>query len=114
MTIHIDINVGSLQIDTQPEDEPTTIIPTPPVGDDDPYDDDDDCSHENYSEVVTKKPTCEDDGEKTLTCDECGYQWTEVVDKLDHDYTVYVDENNHKCSRCGKLQYHEWKPIYDD
>ena len=47
-----------------------------------------------YAEVVTKAPTCTEDGERTLTCS-CGSTKTEVIPALGHD----VEDG--KCTRCG-------------
>ena len=106
--------MGGWQVKQKPPDSPSTIIPTPLSGDNDPYCEEHHCSHQNCSESIIKEPTCEEDGEKKVTCDDCGCHWIKVLNKLGHDYTVYVDVDNHKCSRCGKLQHHTWKPIYDD
>ncbi len=55
-----------------------------------------DPDHEhNYTEVVTKQPTCTEDGEKTYTCD-CGDSYTEVIPATGHHY---VDG---ECEHCGE------------
>lgn len=49
----------------------------------------------DYTVVITKEPTCTEDGEKTYTC-ECGDSYTEVIPKLGHNY---VDGS---CTNCGE------------
>lgn len=49
-----------------------------------------DPSHEHkYTETVTKKPTCTEAGEKTLTCD-CGDTKTEVIPATEHNWEPLV------------------------
>lgn len=48
-----------------------------------------------YTEEVTKKPSCTEDGEMTFTCI-CGDSYTEAID----NYGGHIDEdNNHLCDR---------------
>ncbi len=55
-----------------------------------------DPDHEhNYTEAVTKQPTCTEDGEKAYTCD-CGDSYTEVIPATGHHY---VDG---ECEHCGE------------
>ncbi len=42
------------------------------------------CTEHSYSVEETKAPTCTEDGEKTFTCDECGYSYTQAVAALGH------------------------------
>lgn len=49
----------------------------------------------DYTVVITKEPTCTENGEKTYTC-ECGDSYTEVIPKLGHNY---VDGT---CTNCGE------------
>ena len=79
------------------------------------------CQHEFTSEV-TIEPTCEDPGETTYTCSICGYQYTEQLAPLGHDWRLvgsypaeFDDEGNvteyaytlYECSRC-KEQYKDY------
>jgi len=69
-----------------------------------------DTSHiHNYTETITKEPTCTEDGEKTLTCD-CGNSIIESIPATGH-----VDENNDLvCDTCNTIMeghihsYGEW------
>lgn len=49
----------------------------------------------NYTETITKEPTCTETGEKTLTCD-CGDVKTETIPATEHNYV------NGACTNCGK------------
>lgn len=69
------------------------------------YGDDDKCTDcgelnpehkHNYTETITKEPTCTEDGEKKYTCD-CGDSYTEVIPATGHNY---VDG---KCEHCGEI-----------
>lgn len=79
------------------------------------------CQHEFTSEI-TIEPTCEEPGETTYTCSICGYQYTEQLDPLGHDWRLvgsypaeFDDEGNvteyaytlYECSRC-KEQYKDY------
>lgn len=68
------------------------------------YGDDDKCTDcgemnpehkHNYTETITKEPTCTEDGEKKYTCD-CGDSYTEVIPATGHNY---VDGT---CEYCGE------------
>lgn len=68
------------------------------------YGDDDKCTDcgelnpehkHNYTETITKEPTCTEDGEKKYTCD-CGDSYIEVIPATGHHY---VDG---KCDICGE------------
>ena len=62
----------------------------------------------SYTSTITTQPTCTETGIRTYTCD-CGYKYTETVNKLGHDYKQTVTnptctENGYttnKCSRCN-------------
>ena len=79
------------------------------------------CQHEFTSEI-TIEPTCEEPGETTYTCSICGYEYTEQLDPLGHDWRLvgsypaeFDDEGNvieysytlYECSRC-KEQYKDY------
>ena len=49
----------------------------------------------NYTETVTKEPTCTESGEKTYTCD-CGDSYTETLPAKGHHY------ENGECTECGE------------
>ena len=72
-------------------------------------------THDYDNGVVTKKPTCKEEGEKTYTCGECNHKKVEKLDKTtDHNYGKWteVDGTNHKhiCSVCQKEEtaVHTW------
>ena len=44
----------------------------------------------SYEGAVTTAPTCEEKGEKTFVCTECGDSYTEVLPALGHDYETVV------------------------
>lgn len=75
------------------------------------------CPH-NYSEKITKHPTCTSTGEKTLTCSICGESKTETIPATGHSYTETVVAPTtteqgytlHKCSVCGD----EYKDNFTD
>lgn len=62
----------------------------------------------NWNEgTITKKPTCKDEGIKTITCTDCGASKTEPVPVVDtHTWSKWskVDADTHKrvCSVCQK------------
>lgn len=74
------------------------------------------CEHVWDAGEVTKKATCQNEGEKTYTCEECGKTKKETTDKLDcNEDWILVDqslaetcteigltEGSH-CSRCGGI-----------
>ena len=71
--------------------------------------------HDYDNGVVTKKPNCKEEGEKTYTCGECNHKKVEKMDKTtDHSYGKWteVDGTNHKhiCSVCEKEETaaHTW------
>lgn len=55
----------------------------------------------NYTENITKEPTCTENGEKTLTCT-CGDSKTETIRALGHDYQPVSPEDSglERCTRC--------------
>ena len=60
--------------------------------------------HEHeYTEEITKKPTCTEEGEKTYTC-ECGYSRIESIDKTAHEY------ENGECKNCHEKEPGETDP----
>ena len=68
----------------------------------------------SYSETVTKKGTCTEDGLKTFTCSECGEYYTEVIPALGHNYSDWKTikgatcqeegEEQRICERCGEVE----------
>lgn len=66
-----------------------------------------------YTETVTKEPTCTEAGEKTFTCSACGDSYTESLDPLGHaaeketvvkEATCTEDgEKAYVCSRCNEV-----------
>ena len=55
--------------------------------------------------VVTKGATCTEPGEKTFTCAKCGYEKTETIPVIAHQYEWKHDETNHwqECSVCHDI-----------
>ncbi len=62
----------------------------------------------NYTVEVTKEASCTESGLKTYTCSKCGDTYTEMVEKLAHNYEAVVTEptctaagyTTHTCSVC--------------
>lgn len=52
-----------------------------------------DCEH-TYTSAVERESACTEPGLRTYTCTKCGHTYTELIDALDHDWTVtgHVDE----------------------
>lgn len=80
------------------------------------------CEHEYDDGVVTKEPTCTEEGEKTFTCSLCEETRTESVPKTEHTYKEEVTkeptfeeegEKTFTCEVCGD-QYTESIPVRDD
>ena len=53
------------------------------------------CDHD-YEENVTKEPTCDEAGEKTLTCSKCDHSYKEPIPPKGHQFV------NGVCSVCNK------------
>ena len=61
------------------------------------------CAEHTYGEAaVTKEATCTEAGEKTSVCTVCGFELTEEIAALGHNW------ENGKCSRCGIECAHEY------
>ena len=59
--------------------------------------------------VVTKAPTCGEDGEMTYTCSDCGKSYTEAIDATgEHSYEDGV------CTVCGKVVVQNWNIVLSD
>lgn len=80
------------------------------------------CEHEYDNGVITKEPTCTEEGEKTFTCSLCEETKIESVAKKSHTYKEEVtkeptfDEEGEKtftCKSCGD-SYTESIPVRDD
>ncbi len=86
-------------------DGPGTTTTTTTGGDPEPH------VHQ-YSEEITKAPTCTEAGTKTFTCS-CGDSYTEAIDKLSHTEEVLSAvaptctetglTEGKKCSECGTV-----------
>lgn len=90
------------------------------------------CNHDRYTSEITKEATCTTEGERTFTCSDCGYVWTETISATGvHDYTSVVTDptcteqgyTTHTCSECGDSYVdsyvdalgHDWgEPYYSD
>ena len=81
----------------------------------------------DYKETITKQPTCEEAGSKTLTCEACGDTKTEAIAALGHNKISYEAkaptctaigwEAYEKCSRCDYTTYKELSVVphnYDE
>lgn len=80
------------------------------------------CEHEYDNGVITKEPTCTEEGEKTFTCSLCEETKTESVAKKSHTYKEEItkeptfEEEGEKtfiCENCGD-SYTESIPVRDD
>lgn len=80
------------------------------------------CEHEYDKGEVSKKPTCAEEGEKTLTCTLCGETKTEPVKMKAHAYQQEIskeptfDEEGEEiftCEACGD-SYTKSIPVRDD
>ena len=68
------------------------------------------CEHQ-WGESITKEPTCQEEGEKTITCEICGQTKTEKIEKADHQYGEWIvakeptkdtnGERKRACIWCG-------------
>ena len=54
------------------------------------------CGH-NFKAKITKQPTCNSTGTRVLTCTECGYTYSETINKKSHDFS----NNSPTCKLCG-------------
>ncbi|MEA4911663.1 MAG: SGNH/GDSL hydrolase family protein [Oscillospiraceae bacterium] len=65
------------------------------------------CETHTYGEgKITKEATCVTDGVKTYTCSVCGYQKTEPIPALGHDYLEITEyKENPTCTKEGKHVY---------
>lgn len=79
-----------------------------------------------YTDEVTKQPTCTETGIRTYTCTMCGQSYTEEVPALGHDYHSEVTvpatctekgELTYTCSRCDStyteeiVSHHEYEEV---
>ena len=68
-----------------------------------------DALEHTYTAVVTKEPTCTEEGVKTFTCSECGKSYTEAIPTVAHRYEAVVTAptcdkmgyTTYTCSACG-------------
>ena len=80
------------------------------------------CEHEYDNGVITKKPTCTEEGEKTFTCSLCEETEIESITKKSHTYKEEVtkeptfDEEGEKTFTCESCSdsYTESIPVRDD
>lgn len=80
------------------------------------------CEHEYDNGVITKEPTCTEEGEKAFTCSLCEETKTESVAKKSHTYKDEITkeptfkeegEKTFTCENCGD-SYTESIPVRDD
>ena len=72
------------------------------------------CKHDWDEGIITKKPTCTEDGERSYTCPLCFTTKTEMVPATGHNYV------NGVCSGCGEILYRtiyfentdNWENVY--
>ena len=72
----------------------------------------------NFDEgVIIENPTHKEDGEKLFTCEDCGFERTEVIPRHGHKYVYqYINEKRHtKTCSCGesKTENHKWSHWQD-
>ncbi len=60
------------------------------------------CEH-TYDEAITTRPTCTAEGEKTLTCSQCGDSYTESVPATGHNYEQKPTKPT--CTTAGIMTY---------
>ena len=48
------------------------------------------CEDENNEAAITKEATCSEEGEKIITCENCGYSYTEPIPVRDDEVVVSV------------------------
>ena len=59
-------------------------------------------THE-FTEEITKEPTCKDTGEKTLTCKKCNWQKSETIPKTDnHNWGEWKETLAPTCTETGE------------
>ena len=52
------------------------------------------CEHEYNDEEITKEATCSEEGEKIITCENCGYSYTEPIPVRDDEVVVSVTDKS--------------------
>ena len=57
-----------------------------------------------YTDEITKQPTCTETGVRTYTCSVCGWSYTESVPALGHDYHSEITKQA-TCSEKGEITY---------
>lgn len=60
------------------------------------------CEHEYKDGVITKEPTCTEEGEKTFTCSLCGETTVENVLVIEHEYTKEEITKQSTCAEEGE------------
>lgn len=60
------------------------------------------CEHEYNDGVITKEPTCTEEGEKTFTCSLCGETTVENVPVIEHEYTKEEITRQSTCTEEGE------------
>ncbi len=64
------------------------------------------CAHQ-YTETVTRQPTCTQAGERTLRCGICGDSYTEVIPAAGHAYTSeWTTDRQPTCTQAGSKSRH--------
>ena len=58
----------------------------------------------SYNSIITKIATCTEEGERTYTCS-CGNEYTEPIEKLGHDFSVFVSSTGSSCTEGGETVY---------
>lgn len=60
------------------------------------------CEHEYNDGVITKEPTCTEEGEKTFSCSLCGETNVENVPVIEHEYTQEEITKQSTCTEEGE------------
>ena len=64
------------------------------------------CVHQ-YTETVTRQPTCTQTGERTLRCGICGDSYTEAIPAAGHTYTSeWTTDRKPTCTQAGSKSRH--------
>ena len=64
------------------------------------------CAHQ-YTETVTRQPTCTQAGERTLRCGICGDSYTEAIPAAGHTYTSeWTTDRQPTCTQAGSKSRH--------
>ena len=60
----------------------------------------------NYSSRISRRATCEEDGEKTFTCSICGNSYVESIPAIGHNYSIKGATVEATCTEAGYTVYY--------